>query len=51
MGALQLGIKTSCTVRLNDETYCVRDNGEWKDCPSGPSVNDLVIAIEKLYRS
>lgn len=47
----RLGVKTSCTVRLNNETYCVRDGGEWKDCPSGPSVNDLVIAIEKLHRS
>lgn len=46
-----LGIKTSCTVRLNDETYCVRDGGDWIDCPAGPSVNDLVIAVEKLYRS
>lgn len=41
----------SCTVRLNNDIYCVRDDGEWKECPSGPAVNDLVIAIERLYRS
>ncbi|KAK4189295.1 hypothetical protein QBC35DRAFT_514171 [Podospora australis] len=44
------GVTKSCTVRLNNEIYCVRDNRQWKECPSGPSVNDLVIAIQKLYR-
>jgi hypothetical protein len=47
----QAGVSTSCTIRLNEEVYCVHDGGEWKDCPSGPGVNDLVIAIEKLYNS
>jgi len=47
----QAGVTKSCTVRLNDEIYCVRDDGEWTDCPSGAGVNDLVIAVEKLYRS
>lgn len=41
----------SCTIRLNNEVYCVRDGGEWVDCPNGPGVNDLIIAIEKLARS
>ena len=45
------GVATSCTVRLNDEIYCVRDGGEWTDCPSGPKVDDLVSAIEKLYEA
>lgn len=45
------GVTKSCTVRLNEEIYCVRDGGDWTDCPSGPGVNDLVIAVEKLYRS
>lgn len=45
------GVTKSCTVRLNEEIYCIRDGGEWKDCPNGPGVNDLVIAVEKLYRS
>ena len=39
----------SCTVRLNNEIYCIRDDGEWKDCPSGPDVEDLVTAVERLY--
>jgi hypothetical protein len=45
------GVTKSCTVRLNEQLYCVRDGGEWTECPSGPGVNDLVIAVEKLYRS
>lgn len=45
----QAGVKKSCTVRLNEEFYCIKDNAEWKDCPNGPGVNDLVIAVEKLY--
>lgn len=44
------GVSTSCTVRLNNEVYCVHD-GDWKECSKGPGVNDLVIAIEKLYNS
>lgn len=47
----QAGVTKSCTVRVNEEIYCVRDDGEWKECPNGSGVNDLVIAIEKLYRS
>jgi hypothetical protein len=47
----QAGITKSCTVRLNNEIYCVRDDRKWVDCPHGASVNDLVVAIEKLYRS
>ena len=47
----QAGVTKSCTVRLDDKVYCVRDDGEWKDCPAGPGVNDLIVSIEKLYLS
>jgi hypothetical protein len=47
----QAGVTKSCTVRLDEKVYCIRDGGEWLDCPNGPGVNDLVIAVEKLYRS
>jgi len=36
---------------LNEEIYCVRDGGKWTDCPHGEEVNDLVLAVEKLYQS
>ncbi|POS75777.1 hypothetical protein DHEL01_v205828 [Diaporthe helianthi] len=45
------GVTKSCTVRLDEEFYCVRDGGEWTDCPHGAEVNDLVLAIEKKYRA
>ncbi|KAL2760344.1 hypothetical protein ACRALDRAFT_2062089, partial [Sodiomyces alcalophilus JCM 7366] len=44
------GVKFSCTVRLDEEIYCIRDGGEWKDCRYGPGVNDLVMNIERLYQ-
>jgi hypothetical protein len=44
------GVTKSCTVRLDDKIYCIRDGGQWVDCPHGEGVNDLVIAVEKLYR-
>lgn len=50
-GITKAGVTKSCTVRLNEEIYCIRDGGEWSDCPKGPGVNDLVVEIEKLYRS
>lgn len=46
---LQAGVTKSCTVRLDNEIFCIRDGGKWSDCPHGSSVNDLVLAVEKLY--
>lgn len=48
---IQAGVTKSCTIRLNNEIYCIRDDEQWIDCPNGPGVNDLIIAIEKLHRS
>ncbi|KAF7715255.1 Uncharacterized protein PECH_002125 [Penicillium ucsense] len=47
-----LGIKTSCTVRLDESVWCVRDNGEWKDCArdaEGSNPRVLVDAVNKLW--
>lgn len=35
-------ITTSCTIRLSNETWCVRDGGKWKDCKNGSTPQDLV---------
>lgn len=48
--SISLEVKKSCTVRLANEVYCIHD-GDWKECPKGPGVNDLVIEIEKLYNN
>lgn len=46
----KLGIRTSCTVRLNKKTRCIRDDGRWKDCGEGSDPEDLISDIEKLYK-
>ena len=43
------GVRRSCTVRVEGRTVCVRDGGEWKDCPGGSGVDDLVRAIEEAH--
>jgi hypothetical protein len=48
-----LGVKTSCTVRLDEQVWCVRDGGVWKDCAKGggaSQVGTLVEEVNKLYR-
>ena len=39
----------SCTVRLDGKERCIRDGGEWSQCPGGSGVSDLVGDIEKLW--
>jgi len=38
-------------VRLDDEIWCIRDGGAWKDCPNGHEVRDLVRDIRTLSLS
>ena len=42
-------VTKSCTVRLNGKMRCVRDGGEWYDCPGGSKVSDLVGDVQDLY--
>ncbi|KLJ09628.1 hypothetical protein EMPG_14954 [Blastomyces silverae] len=45
-----LGIKKSCTVRVNEKIWCIRDSHEWKDCqPGGDKTSTLVDEINRLY--
>ncbi|PVI02507.1 hypothetical protein DM02DRAFT_612902 [Periconia macrospinosa] len=46
-----LGVTTSCTVRLDGKTRCVRDGGEWSHCDDGSEPEDLVNDIKKLYKA
>jgi len=45
------GVKNSCTIRLEEEIRCVRDDGEWKDCAGGSGVEDLIADVERLYNA
>lgn len=44
-----LGVATSCTMRLDNKTRCVRDGGEWRNCPNGHDPEDLIRDINQLY--
>ncbi|OCK82410.1 hypothetical protein K432DRAFT_324352 [Lepidopterella palustris CBS 459.81] len=43
-------ITKSCTVRLDNEIWCIRDNGKWTDCKAGSDPADLVGDINALYQ-
>ncbi|KAL8936122.1 MAG: hypothetical protein Q9211_004340 [Gyalolechia sp. 1 TL-2023] len=43
------GVTKSCTVRVNNKTWCIRDGGQWKSCESGNDVQSLVKEVESLY--
>ncbi|KAK3070972.1 hypothetical protein LTR53_009509 [Teratosphaeriaceae sp. CCFEE 6253] len=48
--SMTAGVSKSCTVRLDGESWCVRDNGTWVDCKGGSMARDLVrdvLAIDK----
>lgn len=38
-------VTTSCTVRVDDKVWCIRDGGKWKDCENGYEPKDLVDEI------
>ncbi|TGZ79239.1 hypothetical protein EX30DRAFT_342535 [Ascodesmis nigricans] len=45
----EAGVNRSCTVRIGGEVWCVRDGGEWVECPSEGSVQALVGEVERLW--
>jgi len=49
--SMTAGVNKSCTIRLNGETRCVRDDGEWTDCEGGSTARDLVRDIMNLTSS
>ncbi|KAH6645351.1 hypothetical protein BKA67DRAFT_584833 [Truncatella angustata] len=48
---IDAGVRISGTVRLNEKIYCIRDGDNWTDCPNGPSVDNLVDAIEHFHNA
>ncbi|CCX07806.1 hypothetical protein FPQ18DRAFT_362503 [Pyronema domesticum] len=44
------GVRISCTVRLEGKTVCVRDGDEWKNCPGGHKVEDLVKQVKEANK-
>lgn len=45
----EVGVTKSCTVRLDETVWCIRDGGEWKDCAHGSDVSTFVEEVERLW--
>ncbi|KAF1814136.1 hypothetical protein P152DRAFT_456365 [Eremomyces bilateralis CBS 781.70] len=45
----EANVTYSCTIRLNEEIRCVRDDGTWKQCERGSSVESLIADIDDIY--
>ncbi|KAJ5811650.1 hypothetical protein N7474_007951 [Penicillium riverlandense] len=46
----ELGVRVSCTVRLDEKVWCVHDS-EWKDCAqNGDEPAVLIDEVERLYK-
>lgn len=43
-------ITKSATIQLDGKTICIRDGGEWQDCPGGHETNDFLREIETVWR-
>jgi hypothetical protein len=43
------GVTTSCTVRVDGDFWCIRDDGAWKNCSEGSTPKDLVKVVKELH--
>eukprot|EP00879_Flechtneria_rotunda_P004508 GHRR01004763.1.p1 GENE.GHRR01004763.1~~GHRR01004763.1.p1 ORF type:complete len:241 (+),score=64.54 GHRR01004763.1:247-969(+) len=44
-----LGVGRSCTIQVESNTICVRDDEQWKDCPAGTTPDDFKEVICGYY--
>jgi hypothetical protein len=44
------GVVNSCTVAIDGRQRCIRDGGEWRDCPGGAEDADFVASLCEAYR-
>jgi len=35
---------------MNEKVWCIRDNGEWKNCEKGSKPSTLVSEVQKIYK-
>ncbi|OKL57634.1 hypothetical protein UA08_07174 [Talaromyces atroroseus] len=45
----EVGVTKSCTVRLDETVWCIRDDGKWKDCAHGSDISTFVGEVERLW--
>ncbi|KAF9963818.1 hypothetical protein BGZ65_010882 [Modicella reniformis] len=41
------GVRTSCTIFIDDKKRCVFDGGLWRECPEGGTLADFVRSIKE----
>lgn len=46
----KLNVATSCTVRLDESVWCVRDGGVWKDCAQGGQGSNVTVLVNEVKR-
>ncbi|KAJ5159764.1 Gamma interferon inducible lysosomal thiol reductase GILT [Penicillium canariense] len=47
-----VGARISCTVRLDESVWCIRDGGEWRDCAQkgdGANPQALIEEVKRLW--
>lgn len=45
-----LSVQTSCTIRLDEKVWCVRDDGVWRDCAQGGEGSKVPVFVEEVER-
>ncbi|EGD95435.1 hypothetical protein TESG_02916 [Trichophyton tonsurans CBS 112818] len=44
------GVTKSCTVRVDNKFWCIRDGGEWTDCGEGNERSDVSVLVKEIER-
>lgn len=45
-----VGVTKSCTVRLHDDVWCVRDGAVWKDCGENEERSEVEVLVDEVER-
>lgn len=43
-------VSTSCTVRLDESVWCVRDGGVWRDCEKDGQGSQVSVLVDEIKR-
>ncbi|KAM5476992.1 hypothetical protein MauCBS54593_000263 [Microsporum audouinii] len=46
----EAGVTKSCTVRVNNKFWCIRDGGAWTDCGEGGERSNVPVLVKEIER-
>ncbi|KAF3482216.1 uncharacterized protein GIQ15_04975 [Arthroderma uncinatum] len=46
----KVGVTKSCTVRVDNKFWCIRDGGAWSDCGEGNERSDISVLVKEIER-